>query len=98
MGKRINRVLLAILRQKYLWTIVVFAVLVGFLDPNSYYHRYQLEQQNEELREQIREYEARYNADTRELNELRHSPEAVERVARVNLQMKTADEDVYVVE
>lgn len=88
----------AILRQKYLWTIIAFVVLAGFLDPNSYWHCYQLRLQNEELVEQIKEYEARYAADTQELNELVTSPEAVERVARVNLYMKTAEEDVYVIE
>ncbi len=98
MGKKLRRIGLAIVRQKYLWTILLFVALVGFIDPNSFYHSYLLEQENDELREQIHDYEARYNADTRELYELQRSPEAVERVARVNLQMKTADEDVYVVE
>ena len=54
--------------------------------------------QNEQLRDEIKTYEERYQADSRELNELEHNPEAVERVARVNLYMKTANEDVYVIE
>lgn len=98
MGQRFKRVGMAILRQKYLWTILAFVALTGFIDPNSYYHRFKLEQENDELREQIKAYEDRYNADTKSLYELQRSPEAVERVARVNLYMKTADEDVYVVE
>lgn len=98
MGMKLRRVGLAILRQKYIWTIVAFVALVGFIDPNSFYQSYLLEQQNDELRMQISEYKERYENDTRELNDLQRNPEAVERVARVNLQMKTADEDVYVVE
>ncbi len=98
MGKRIRRIGLIILRQKYFWTILLFVAWVGFFDDNSYYHRYELDQQNEALRSDIRQYEERYNSDTRELNDLQQNPEAVERVARVNLLMKTADEDVYVIE
>ena len=43
-------------------------------------------------------FEQKYNADTEALNDLLNSPEAVERVARVNLYMRTPDEDVYVIE
>ena len=98
MGHRLQRIGWAILRQKYLWTILAFVALTGFIDPNSYYHRFELAKQNDELRDQIKMYEDRYKADTKALFELERSPEAVERVARVNLYMKTADEDVYVVE
>ena len=43
-------------------------------------------------------YEEKKKKATQELNALENSQEAVERVARVNLYMKNADEDVYVVE
>lgn len=98
MGEKIKNFALGIVRQKYLWTIVAFVAIVGFLDTNSFRHHYELRQQNNALRKEIYEYEATYAADTRELRELEHNPEAVERVARVNLYMKTADEDVYVIE
>lgn len=98
MGQKIKRLTLALIHQKYLWTIVLFIAIAGFLDDNSFWRRYQLHQQNNELREEIKKYEDRYNADTKELHELEGNPEAVERVARVNLLMKTADEDVYIIE
>ena len=98
MGQTIKRVCISIFHKKYLWTIVAFAVIVGFLDPNSFWHRYEIHQQNEALRSEIKAFEDRYNADTQELNELEHNPEAVERVARVDLFMKTANEDVYVID
>lgn len=98
MGKKLKRFGLALVRQKYLWTIVAFIAIVGFLDPHSFWHRHELHQQNNALREEIKAYEAAYEADTKELRELERSPEAVERVARVDLYMKTADEDVYVIE
>ena len=89
--------LIHLIKQKYLWTILIFIVYVGFIDSNSFWHRYELHQQNNELREEIKRFEKRYEADTKEYNELKYSPEAVERVARVNLFMKTEDEDVYIV-
>lgn len=98
MAKKIKRICLSLIHKKYLWTIIFFIVVVGFLDPNSFWHRYEIHQQNELLRKEIKNYEERYNTDTRELNDLEHNPEAVERVARVNLYMKTANEDVYVID
>lgn len=98
MGQKLKKIAFNILHQKYLWTIILFIVIVGFLDTNSFWHHYELRQQNNELREEIAAYEEKYEADTRELQELENSPEAVERVARVNLYMKTDDEDVYVIE
>lgn len=98
MGKKLKRIGLCILHQKYLWTILIFISIIGFLDPNSLVHRYELHQQNETLRAEIAVYEGSYNNDSRELRDLEHNQEAIERVARVNLYMKTADEDVYVIE
>lgn len=97
MGKAFNYIGKSIVRHRYLWVIVFFIVVVGFLDPNSFWHRYEIQCQNDDLRSEIQKYEERYATDTRELQELESDPEAIERVARVNLYMKTADEDVYVI-
>lgn len=98
MRKILKRIGFSLLHKKYLWTILAFVGIVGFLDPNSFWHRHQIRMQNDELREEITAYRTQYNNDTRELRELQRSPEALERVARVNLYMKTADEDIYVIE
>lgn len=98
MGQKLKRFGLRLIRQKFLWTIVAFIVIVGFLDTNSIIRRYELHTHNEELRQEIRKYEEQYHHDTQQLYELDNNPEEVIRVARVNLYMKTADEDVYVIE
>ena len=98
MGQKLKRAVLLVIRQKYLWTILAFIAIVGFLDPNSFWRLFELRRQNAALRAEIAQYEDRYNADTQALHDLMNNPEAVERVARVNLNMKTADEDVYVIE
>lgn len=98
MGLKVGKIGKALLRQKYLITLLFFIVIVGFVAPNSFYslHLHRLE--NNRLKAEIASYERIYEADTKALKELETSPEAVERVARVNLFMKTADEDVYVIE
>ena len=68
------------------------------LDENSLISRYQLHTRNEATRAEIRKYEEQYLRDQRDLQEMQNSPDAVERVARMDLLMKTPDEDVYVIE
>ena len=98
MRKRVKTILLSIVRKKFLWTILAFVLIVGFLDANSFWNNYKLQQENTRLQNEITLYEQHYATSTQELKELQSSPEAIERVARVNLYMKTANEDIYVIE
>ncbi|MBO5134037.1 MAG: septum formation initiator family protein [Bacteroidaceae bacterium] len=98
MGVKNKLSILKFWRHKYFWATVLFIVILGFLDPNSLLQRYRLYQQNQALREEIAFYEEKYQRDTRELQELETNPEAVEKVARVHLFMKTENEDVYILE
>lgn len=93
-----KELIIHLIKQKYLWTFLIFIVYVGFIDSNSFWNRYELHKQNNALREEIKRFEEKYEADTKEYNELKFSPEAVERVARVNLYMKTENEDVYIID
>ena len=98
MSKKIGKFWRHICRHKYFWTIVVFIVIVGFLDENSYYRLYTLRSQNEELREQIKLAEEDYANADRQLREMGHSQKAYEEVARVRLFMKKPNEDIYIIE
>ena len=98
MGKKLNAVAGHLRRHKYLWTTLVFLLIIGVLDENSLISRYQLHARNEATRAEIRKYEEQYQRDQRDLHEMQNSPDAVERVARMHLLMKTPDEDVYVIE
>lgn len=84
-------------RHKYLVTIAIFALVVGFLDENSFMDRHRRMKEIEALRMEMRGYQNQYDADTKALEELEHNPEAVVRVARERYFMKYPDEDVYVV-
>lgn len=87
----------------FLWTrkswlaTIFFIVVVGFLDSNSFYNLFLLWQTNQRLKAEIALYERQYEEDTHSLLQLDASPQAVEKVARLNLLMKTDNEDVYVV-
>ena len=98
MGKKIHKFWHHLLRHKYGWTFLLFLIFEGFLEENSFYHRYSLRKDNAELREQIRQAEEEYDNADRQLRALGHSQKAYEEVARVRLFMKKADEDIYIIE
>ena len=74
-------------RRKYLITLVVFVVIVGFLDENSIVRRMEIEK-----------YRAEYEENTERLNELAVDSGAIERIAREKYLMKKPNEDIYVFE
>lgn len=77
--------------------LLFFFIVAGFIGEYSFYQYWSLKRQNMELAERIDQYQKEFQGDTRELHQLETSVEAVEKVARVNLLMKSENEDVYVV-
>ena len=88
----------ALVRHKTFWTIFVFVIYAGFIDPHSLLQFYRLHSENDARRAEIASLEARYNHHELRLEELATSQDAIESVARVTLKMKTDDEDLYIVE
>ena len=87
-----------ICRRKYLITVVAFAVIIGFLDENSLFRRLAYEREISQLKEEIEKYRADYEENTKRLNELNSTPDAIEQVAREKYLMKKPNEDIYVFE
>ena len=85
-------------RRKYLITLLVFGVLVGFLDENSIVRRMGYAREEALLRDEIERYREEYEESTRLLNERAVESGAIERVAREKYLMKKPDEDIYVFE
>lgn len=94
-GDKFRRFMSAVWRHKYVWTIAIFVVLVGFVDENSFWHRYRLKAENEATEAEIKQYEDKFDHDNAKLHQLKTDPRAVLRVAREDHQMKSPDEDVY---
>lgn len=85
-------------RHKYLITLVVFAVVVGFLDENSIMRRVGYAREESRLRDEIEKYRMEYEENTERLNELAVDSGAIERIARERYLMKKPNEDIYVFE
>lgn len=95
MGKA-NPVLTFVGHNKY-WIVAIIAVLiVGVVDENSFYRRMKNNMQIADLRNQISQYNERYEKDEAQLRELRHNPKAITKIARERYFMKTDDEDIFV--
>lgn len=97
MSKALN-IVAFIWRRRTLWATVFFVIVVGFLDENSIINLYSQYTKNSELRAEIEKYEKKYDASAKRLKDLSTSQEAVVEVARVDLHMKSNDEDIYIVE
>jgi len=93
---RLNSIWNFVRQHKYAFAILVFLIIIGIVDENSWYVRYQRKMEIGRLREQIDKYQAQYEADTRALNALIGDAQEVEKVARERYYMKRPNEDVFV--
>ncbi len=96
MARRLALVWNFVAHYKYLITIVVGVLIVGVLDKNSVRQWVKYEIQISDLKEEIEQYQTQYEADTKQLRELRRNPKAVEKMAREIYFMKADDEDIFV--
>lgn len=85
-------------KHKYLITLAIFVVIVGFLDENSIMRRVGYAREINHLNSEIDKYRADYNESTERLSELAADSDAIERVAREKYLMKKPNEDIYVFE
>ncbi|WP_455590524.1 FtsB family cell division protein [Bacteroides sp.] len=83
-------------RHKYWIVVLVFGVIIGFLDENSMIRRIGYAREIIRLQDEIEQYRAEYEENTRRLNELTTNPEAIEQIAREKYLMKKPNEDIYV--
>lgn len=85
-------------RHKYLITLLVFGVIIGFLDENSLVQRIKHRNEIHTLNSEIKRYKKQYEEDTEKLKELTTNPEAMEKIAREKYLMKKPNEDIFVFE
>lgn len=94
--KRLAPILGLIDHYRHSITIVIGVIVVGFLDENSYMRYTQLSLKASDLRQEIDHYKSVHEQNKKQLNELKHDPQAFSRIARERYFMKTDDEDIYV--
>lgn len=85
-------------RHKYMITVLIFIVVIGFLDENSLIQRVKHHSEISALNSEIEKYRKQYEEDTEKLKELTTNPEALEKIAREKYLMKKPDEDIFVFE
>lgn len=85
-------------RHKYLITVLIFIVIIGFLDENSLIRRVKHRSEISVLHSEIEKYKRQYEEDTEKLKELTTNPEALEKIAREKYLMKKPEEDIFVFE
>lgn len=85
-------------RHKYMITVLIFIVVIGFLDENSLIQRVKHCSEISALNSEIEKYRKQYEEDTEKLKELTTNPEALEKIAREKYLMKKSDEDIFVFE
>ena len=85
-------------RHKYMITVLIFIVVIGFRDENSLIQRVKHRSAISALNSEIEKYRKQYEEDTEKLKELTTNPEALEKIAREKYLMKKPDEDIFVFE
>lgn len=82
---------------KYIVTLFVIVLIVGFVDDNSIMNRQERIENIDKLQAEIAVLKAQYDDDTRRLNELEVYDNVV-RLAREKYLMKRPGEDVFVIQ
>lgn len=78
--------------------VIFFIVLiVGFIDDNSFMHRFDRRSRMSQLRREIETYKAQYETADCCLREMDANPKAIEKMARERYFMKRPGEDVFVI-
>lgn len=85
-------------KHKYLITLLIFVVVVGFLDENSIMRRLGYARDINNLNSEIEKYRKDYETNTKRLNELAVDSGAIEKIARERYLMKKPNEDIYVLD
>lgn len=85
---RLKLILALISHYKYAITIIIGILTVGFVDENSFLHRFQLEMQINDLEEEIDKYNAQNESDLKKLKDMRKGTQEFQKIARERYFMK----------
>jgi cell division protein FtsB len=90
------RIVLMLIKNKYVLTIIGLVVWLVFFDKNDVFTQYELLQKCEKLEKEKEYYLTEIENNKRNLNELRTNKKSLETFAREKYLMKKENEDVYV--
>jgi len=88
----------SVLKNKYLISLLVFAVIIMFTDHNNFFEQADRKRELKELQTKKKYYEDEIEKTKKELADLSNNPAAIEKYAREHFMMKRDNEDVFVVD
>lgn len=93
-----HNVLKWIFKLKYAVALVIFAGIIGFVGESSLVNRLVQQQEIGRLKNEIDEYNRRFEQDKQTLDALKNDEDAIKEVARERYYMKTENEDIFIIE
>lgn len=87
-----------LLEYKYVIALTIFAIMIGFVGEYSIVNRLKQKETIAQLEQDIQSQIEKFNKDKEKLNKLQNDPDAVKQVAHEMYYMKSANEDVFVIE
>ena len=83
--------------NKYTISLVIFAIIIIFIDDSSLIDRYKAYREKQELKKEKAKYEENIKKDQEFLDAIQSDTEALEKFAREEYKMKGENEDVYII-
>lgn len=96
--KIISKTFFFILRHENWCLLVLFLLLVGFVDSNSIWERHFRWENTAALKSEIQHYSSLYAQDSLKLVELKTNPRRLEQVARERYYMSRDNEDIFLIQ
>ncbi|MGK0406475.1 MAG: cell division protein FtsB [Roseivirga sp.] len=87
-----------VLLNKYVLSIIIFAIWMSLLDVNSWVIHRELNQEISDLQTSITHYKSEITKDQKQLKELNSAPENLEKFAREQFHLLNPGEEIYLIE
>ena len=95
--KKIIQKVFPVIKNKYVFTPLIFLIWLAFFDKNDFISEYTYSQQLKSLRKDKQFYLDEIKENKERMNELMSSSANLEKFAREKYYMKKDDEDVFVI-
>lgn len=94
---KVFKIILKILKNKFVIVSLAFIVWVSFFDGNDMFSKYQSLQRFNKLKEERDFYIENIKADRKKIHELKTDVKNLEKFAREQYLMKRKNEDVFII-
>ncbi|MFZ1799751.1 MAG: septum formation initiator family protein [Chitinophagaceae bacterium] len=96
--KKASRLIVGVLKNKYLLSLMVFAIIMLFSDHNNLIGQWQRKQELHTLEAKKAYYEKEIEKTKTTLADLENNPGAIEKYSREKLFMKKDNEDLFILD